>query len=1059
MERPGSSSTAYNILDMDEEELADSLSVADPVIPDRTSVIVRPRLSRREQHLDAISQRNDSSEGEMGLRRKESPSRLRKKHFMKPGRFDGTGSLESFLRQFEVCAKHNLWTQTEKADFLQCSLDKAATQLLWDYGSSADITYENLISRLRQRYGLESQAETFRTQLKCRRQKERESLADLLHDIRRLVTLAYPAPASEITEAIAIDAFLDSMADNELSLKVREREPGSLDAAFRTAVRLETYKKTLKDNESAEGHRRDSRRQVRATKQEDELAEMSAQMKDFFNVQRRSQEQWMLEQRRSQECMNAKQQDYDQRIKHIEEMLLSAQRNSIKPLPHESNPKFEQTMKSPTVTAQQQVGGSVVRNGADGRPRTVRCYNCQRLGHLSKHCRAPRKQEERTSSVNYNTTVRSAEIQSSQSLYVRCRINRNDCFGLLDTGSEINLIPASIVIDQPLSKTSRKLFAANGSEIRVQGEISINVHFNKNCRRNVTFVVSDQVKEMMLGMEFFTVNRCGLSFAKGKLFVGRCQLPVVRKNGTGWCRRIHVSNEVEIPPASQIDIPSKIIGEGEIPPETIWMLEHRELCPGMHTARMLIDGQKEETLIRLINTNAKSVKINDQEMVGVLCAVDLIEETKTVEIKAKSVESDSIDVLLASVDPEVPSEARTQLREMLQDFPDVFSQHKTDLGRCEVAQHRIDTGNARPVRQPLRSQPRVYREFIDETVEQMVKDELIEPAQSEWASNIVLVKKKDGTLRFCLDYRSLNAVTRGDAYPLPKINECLDSLEGARWFSTLDLTSGYHQIAMNPEDADKTTFVTRKGSFRWKRMPMGLCGATATFQRTMDLILSGLNFRTCLVYFDDVIVFSQSLEQHIQRLKEVFTRLRQAHLKLKVSKCRLMSKKVEFLGHVISGDGITVDPAKVEKVQNWPNPSNLKELRSFLGLCSYYRRFVPSYAAITDSLSELTRKGVKFEWNAARQQSMDKLKQALISAPILGLPNDDDEFIVDTDASEFAIGAVLSQRQKGIEVVLVYGSRLLSRAERNYCTTRRELLAVVYFLKHFKTYLLGRNLP
>lgn len=189
--------------------------------------------------------------------------------------------------------------------------------------------------------------------------------------------------------------------------------------------------------------------------------------------------------------------------------------------------------------------------------------------------------------------------------------------------------------------------------------------------------------------------------------------------------------------------------------------------------------------------------------------------------------------LLSRVDESLDDNVRTQLENLIREFHDVFSLSKNDLGRCETSQHRIDTGSARPVRQPLRSQPRAYREVIDQEVEQMMEGDLIEPAQSEWAANVVLAKKKDGSVRFCLDYRSLNAVTRGDAYPLPRIGDCLDALSNARWFSTLDLKSGYHQIAMDKNDADKTAFVTRKGSFRRKRMPMGLAGATATFQRTI----------------------------------------------------------------------------------------------------------------------------------------------------------------------------------------------------------------------------------
>lgn len=1057
MEPPEHSVIRYELLD-----------IADDFLESPTRVEEVPRVSSTEPvHIDrmtgngrGVSRRYESGGNEQSLldapiveRTKSWPENLLtkvmptgrpmiKRQFMKPSRFDGSGSLESFLKQFEVCANHNQWSENERTDFLQCALDKSAAQLLWDFGSRVDITYEELTERLRQRYGLESQAETFRTQLRCRRQKDRESLADLLHDVRRLVTLAYPAPASETTELIARDAFLDAMADSELSLKVREREPKSLDETFRTAVRLETYKRSLRDLSSDEGPRRDSRRQVRATKQEDTIAELAAQMKDMMEAHTALAAQ-------VKDFMEVQHRHEEHGMKPMERKYSVPQWVPNGRYPTEHNRGREQGLGLSTNIVAQQVGGTPSENTSNGGSRTVRCYNCQRLGHLSKNCRAPRKNSQGTSSVNYNTTARSAGFENSQSLYVRGRINNQDCLCLIDTGSEINLLPAFLVADRFLDKTKRKLYAANGSEIRVKGEISLNVQFNKNCRRMTTFVVSEQVNETMLGMEFMSNNKCGLSFAKGKLFVGRCQLPLIKKDGAGWCRRVHITESVEIPPFSELNVPSKIVGQGrQSGCSSAMMIEHQELFPGIHTARVLLNEGDHDTVIRIMNTRAESATINEQELAGVLHPVEILDDKQIQKTLTNPQFEQIISTLLDKVDPNLSEEGKQDLKEMLREFPDVFSQDKNDLGCCEVSKHCIDTGSARPVRQPLRSQPQVYREFIDETVEQMIKDELIEPAQSEWAANVVLVKKKDGTLRFCLDYRSLNAVTRCDAYPLPKINDCLDALSGAKWFSTLDLTSGYHQIAMNDKDADKTAFVTRKGSFRWKRMPMGLSGATATFQRTMDMILTGLNFSVCLVYLDDVIIFAQSPSQHIHRLKEVFTRLRQAHLKLKVSKCRLMSQKVDFLGHVVSSEGVSVDPTKIEKVRTWPVPKNIKELRAYMGLCSYYRRFVLDFANESEPLSKLTRKGVKYVWTSDQQEAFENLKQKLMSAPILGLPNDDDEFIIDTDASEFAIGAVLSQRQKGSELVLAYGSRLLSTAERNYCTTRRELLSVVYFLKY-----------
>lgn len=224
----------------------------------------------------------------------------------------------------------------------------------------------------------------------------------------------------------------------------------------------------------------------------------------------------------------------------------------------------------------------------------------------------------------------------------------------------------------------------------------------------------------------------------------------------------------------------------------------------------------------------------------------------------------------------------------------------------------------------------------------------------------------------------------------------------------------------------------------------------------MDIVLSGLNFEICLVYLDDVIVFGSTIEQHLDRLRQVFQRLRGANLRLKLSKCRLLRRTVGFLRHIVTPEGVTMDPAKVHDVVEWPTPCRLKEVRAFIGLCSYYRRFIRDFSLLAAPLFALTKKGRAFEWGSACQEAFDQLKTALTTAPILALPRDDGMYVLDCDACDLSIGAVLSQRIDGEERVIAYGSRLLSTAERNYCVTRKELLAVVHFTKLYRQYLLGR---
>ena len=339
----------------------------------------------------------------------------------------------------------------------------------------------------------------------------------------------------------------------------------------------------------------------------------------------------------------------------------------------------------------------------------------------------------------------------------------------------------------------------------------------------------------------------------------------------------------------------------------------------------------------------------------------------------------------------------------------------------------------------------------------MLQRGVIEPSTSAWASNLVLVAKPNGTTRACVDYRMLNAKTTRDAYPLPRIDECLDSLSDACWFSTMDLNSGFWQIEMSQDDKEKTAFVTTLGLFQFRVMPFGLVNAPSTFERLMECVLKGLQWTECLVYMDDIISYSHTFDEGLKRLATILVRLKEANLKLKPGKCIFFQKQVKFLGHIVSSDGIQTEPEKISAVKNWPVPRNAKQIRSFLGLCSYYRRFVKNFAEIAKPLHELYEKNTKFLWTPECQKSFESLKDSLTSSPILGFPIPSVQFILDTDASNQSVGAVLSQDQNGTERVVAYMSQAMNRHQKSYCVTRKELLAVVTALRKFHHYLYGQD--
>jgi hypothetical protein len=300
------------------------------------------------------------------------------------------------------------------------------------------------------------------------------------------------------------------------------------------------------------------------------------------------------------------------------------------------------------------------------------------------------------------------------------------------------------------------------------------------------------------------------------------------------------------------------------------------------------------------------------------------------------------------------------------------------------------------------------RTFIGEEIQRMLKQDLIEKAKSEWASSVVLVRKKNGKLRFCVDYRQLNQVTRKDLYPLPRIDDMLDALGHASWFTSLDLASGYWQVEVDPKDRDKTTFITQFGTYQFIVMPFGLCNAPVTFQRLMNEVLDEFLWKFVVVYLDDLNVYSKTFAQHLDHLQQVFERLRQVGLKLNPEKCYFIKQELSFLGYLISPRGIHTDPAKVEKVKDFPVPQNLTQLRGFLGLASYYRRFIKNFSKIANPLNKLLKKDVPFLWAKEQQLSFDFLKSCLIHAPILVYPDFEKTFILSTDASTFGLGAILA---------------------------------------------------
>ena len=396
------------------------------------------------------------------------------------------------------------------------------------------------------------------------------------------------------------------------------------------------------------------------------------------------------------------------------------------------------------------------------------------------------------------------------------------------------------------------------------------------------------------------------------------------------------------------------------------------------------------------------------------------------------------------------------IKDVLERNEEVFSRHKADIGCCNFVEHEIELEeNAVPHREGARRMTPHKSEACRKEIETLLEYDMIEPSKSPWACGVVMAKKKGDQLRFCCDFRYLNSVTVKDAYPIPRIDESLSKLGDANFFTTLDLGSTFWQVPLRKQDRDKTGFACELGLFQWKRMPFGLCNATATFQRLMAHALIGVTKKygnLVMCYVDDVVIATPTLEDHIERLDEVLACMKRSGLKCKPSKCEILKDSIKYLSRMVDKHGIRPDPDAVEAVLTWKSPKTEHQLMSFLGFANYYREFIKGYADKVYPMQQLMRhKGKKFTWNNAAEESFQRIMKELCEAPVLGMPTEKGIYVLDTDASVVAISGILHQEQewngKTVLRPIAYGSKVLSDTEMKYGAPKAEMFAVVTFVE------------
>lgn len=656
-------------------------------------------------------------------------------------------------------------------------------------------------------------------------------------------------------------------------------------------------------------------------------------------------------------------------------------------------------------------------------------------------------------------------MRSSSNIKVNLSINGVPVAAIIDTAAQVTIISdglyKSLKVKPPT--LSKVILHTAGRDLKMSGykvgPVSI-VIGSQTFPGNEVYVAPVE-DDMLLGLDFLYQHGAIINMSNGKLEIGHGRFRMscsIDSCSNLQVAEVKVSNNAIVPPCSVLRLPCSAVMSCDYviePIEFNSILSPRSLHTGGSTP-----------VLCLINLTNKQVKLKQGQVVGFAHSIhEVLPDSDPETVKIQKVESttDSSDVeipdhlkdLLARSSEHLSSEERDLLQAVLHSYSDVFATNEFDLGNFTTIEHSIDTGDSRPIKQRLRRTPVCYVDEEEKHLNKLLGAGVIEPSTSEWASAPVLVRKKDGTLRWCIDYRALNAVTKKDVFPLPLVDECLDTLTGNLWFSKLDANWAYLQIKVKNSDKEKTAFITKYGTFQFNRMGFGLCNAPSTYSRVMNLVLRGLHWKTVLAFLDDILVLGKDFKEHLNNITDVFKRFRSFGLKLKPKKCVLFKQEVEFLGRTVNRSGLGIGQSYIDTMNNWPIPLCTKDVERFCGFANYHRNFIKDFAEMIAPLYAVTGKN-RFNWGDEQQSAFDKVKLALTSAPVLTLPTKEGHFILDTDASEYALGAELLQIQDGQERTISYASIGLLPEQKRYCTTRKELLAVVTFTRYYRYYLLGR---
>ena len=675
------------------------------------------------------------------------------------------------------------------------------------------------------------------------------------------------------------------------------------------------------------------------------------------------------------------------------------------------------------------------------------------------------------------------------SLIVPMKVNGVSCQAVIDTAAQVTVISDRIFHKMKFQpKIQENVILKDATALNnIPAQLVNSVRFTLgNCNYKWNSYVASLADEVILGLDFLKENRGIVNLVDNQLVLNDEIIPAILKtNSHGNLQklsRVITKKKIVIPPhtmrMTQGHLNEKLEGLYSFSP-----IKSDHFC-SPHALVRVTDNDR--IPVNLWNQSDKFFTVRAGSVIGSCTEAEVIESgVATQNCLIRSMQTTSEDLVEGEKGRgECENKGKSELRkrlpahvqemfeksvtflsenqarkfaDLLIEMKDVFATSDTDLGCFTAIKHTIDTGEATPVKQQMRRTPLGFQAEEEKHLKSMLDCGVITPSISEWSSAPVLVRKKDGSIRWCIDYRAVNEKCSKQVWPIPSFSQCSELFSNIRYLSTVDLNSGYWQIEMDEKDRHKTAFITKYGLYEYKRMPFGLTNAPATFMRAMTLVLQGLQWKDIIFYLDDVCILGKDFDHHLSKIRDTLLRFRQYNLKLKPRKCIFFQQELTFLGRLVGRNGVNMTKEAVEKVMNWPKPTRVKDVESFLGFANYYRDHIKEFAKHTSILYTLTGSKANFEWTEEHDTAFKQVKSMLTEAPVLVFPNNEDLFILDTDASDIAVGGVLSQVQEGVEKVVSYGSFVLTPQQRRYCTTRKELLAVVRFTRQFCHYLLGRK--